>query len=293
MGRTRSSISRANRSRGDGGPPRTSGKSSTAASRRLAVSPQPSHAHRGLHQFSSAGRRSATTDRSATSLPSRRRARDLISSRRSAQQWEAEAQPRCKRAHARRLHQDGIGTRTRRRCAPADAATVQVRRRRSCWFRSAVLAVDSSDGLDRSRAVGNPHRCRRGSAERDGAGAGTEHHICARARAGASSSVLHACARLRAALLLGEMADALLLVGAARGAGEGGPARASRSAMSPHRRCARCDLRDQSPAIRGAHVMRSAAPTCLDPTSGRSAVRLPSTRPAAAARRRSCRRSAG
>ncbi len=58
-----------------------------------------------------------------------------------------------KRSHTRRLRSHGARARARRRRPSADASAVLVRRRRTGWIGPSILAVDSSAGLDRSRAV--------------------------------------------------------------------------------------------------------------------------------------------
>ena len=118
------------------------------------------------------------------------------------------------RPHARRLHPDRARARTGRRRAAADAAAVQVRRRRAGRIGPPVLAVDSPRRLDRARAVG----------DRD-AGGGRRRSTRPRPNpvtnaefARALGRAMHRPAFMPAPafalrLMLGEMADALLLSG--------------------------------------------------------------------------------
>ena len=62
---------------------------------------------------------------------------------------------RRQRPHARRLRPHRPRARARRRRAAADAAAVQVRRRRTGRIGPPVLAVDSPRGLGRARALGD------------------------------------------------------------------------------------------------------------------------------------------
>ena len=167
---TPSSTSPASRSPAGAGRRRRSSGSSTAACARRAASSRPSRRAATpppvFVSGSAVGYYGPRGDEVVTEDTPRRHA---ISSREVCVQWEAEAQ----RAASDRTRvvciRTGLVLETRRRRAAADAAAVQVRRRRAGRIGPAVLAVDSSRRLDRSRAVGDPDAGRGRAAQRDGA----------------------------------------------------------------------------------------------------------------------------
>ena len=101
--------------------------------------------------------------------------------------WEAEAARASGPTVRVVVLRTGLVLERERRGAAEDAAAVQVRRRRTARIGPAVLAVDSSRRLGRSRALGD-RRARAGrTGQRHGPRSGDERRICAPPRTRAAS----------------------------------------------------------------------------------------------------------
>ena len=131
-------------------------------------------------------------------------------------QWEAEAMRAASDRTRVVVHPDRARAREGRRRAAADAAAVQVRRRRTGRIGPSVLAVDSSRRLDRARALGDPHTGGGRAAERDRAEPGDQRRVRAGARPRDAPPRVHAGARLRAAADAGRDGGCAAAVGPAR-----------------------------------------------------------------------------